>query len=73
MKLLAKANPNRHGWIRLLKDEDDNFFVTTPDDEDGTEFDGNETAARQFYADEVKAYSDKPNWEVQAEYDQFWK
>lgn len=74
-KILAKYNPNRHGYVKLQQcDEGDDvvYFVTTPDDEDGAEFDGDLAAARAYYDEQVTEYAATPNWEAQAEYDERW-
>jgi hypothetical protein len=70
MKTVSRVNPNRHGFIELLQDEDGNFYVTTPDDDDGEMFCANEeAAARARYDAEVEHYATTPNWELQAAYD----
>ena len=71
---VAKCNPNRHGWVKLLRyDTEDGafFYVVTPHDEDGAEF-NDEADARKCYAEEVAGYAKEPNWEAQAEYDAEW-
>lgn len=68
---LSKCNPNRHGWVKLLRyDTEDGafYYVVTPHDEDGAEFQ-DEADARACYAAEVAAYASAPNWQAQAEYD----
>lgn len=74
--VLEKANPNRHGWVKLVRygheAEDFTFVVVTPEDEDGAEFDGNEALARQHYEAEVARLAATPNWQAQAEYDAEW-
>jgi hypothetical protein len=69
--VLKRANPNLHGWIELIEDTNLGcFFVTTPDDEDGAEFDGDKAGAHAYFEEEVKRYSELPNWELQARYDE---
>lgn len=74
--VLEKANPNQHGWVKLIRyglaPEEYTYFVVTPWDEDGAEFDGNEATARGYYTEEVARLAKEPNWEAQAAYDAEW-
>ena len=74
--VLEKANPNRHGWVKLIRyghdASDFDYRVVTPWDEDGAEFDGNEALAREHYTEEVARLAETPNHEAQAAYDAEW-
>jgi hypothetical protein len=74
LTLVEKANPNRHGWVKLLKDESDledvRWYVKEPDMDDCVEFDGHEDKARKYYKELVEELQNEPNWAAQAEYDE---
>lgn len=81
--VIAKANPNRHGRIELLRFTDTGFETeaehehvfavrTIGDDRgDETEFD-TEEEARAYFDAEVAHWAKEPNWEAQAAYDAEW-
>lgn len=78
---LAKAYPNAHGWLKLIRYIDTAYetgaeyetiwVVVEPHDErddDGAEFDA-EAEARTFYDERLAFWLKEPNWEAQARYD----
>lgn len=75
-KVLRKANPNRHGWVKLLgyvnsANEVEVYFVITPDDEDGYEIHDFDAATTE-YERVINYLAQLPNWEAQDEYDSVW-
>ena len=70
MKVISKANPNHHGWIKLI-DYGDCWCVTTPADAEGIDY-LSEAEARTAYNAEVAYYAKLPNHKLQAEYDEIW-
>lgn len=76
---LAKANPNGHGLLRLVRftDEDGSisYYVREPnsqDQDDTVDFDDDLTGAEAYYAERLTFWSKEPNWEAQAAYDERW-
>jgi hypothetical protein len=67
LHLIERANPNRHGWVKLMS-EDGFFYVREPGVDDLIDFD-NLADAKAHYDACVKSLADTPNWEAQAEYD----
>ena len=75
--LIKKANPNRHGLVKLLLDHDTStYYILTPDHED---FDDDESyvfetlaEAELQFTEIVHCYANLPNWEAQADYDEQW-
>lgn len=68
---LKKCNPNHHGWLKLLKYSDTEFYVVGPDSDDEVPFD-NETEADRYYESQRYTLGKLPNMELQAEYDEVW-
>lgn len=75
--VVAKANPNRHGWVKLIRydecpdycDASTMWAVKEPDMEDDFEY-VKEEHARRHYDEVVARLSEEPNWEAQAAYDE---
>jgi hypothetical protein len=62
IRTLLRCNPNGHGTLALKHDvEAECYFVITPDDEDGAEFDGDLEAARDYYEEQRTQWSELPN------------
>lgn len=77
MRILDKANPNRHGTIFLVEYSYDDvghvWIVTEPGEPFycGQELDS-EADARKTFDALVAYYTALPNWDAQAEYDNTW-
>jgi hypothetical protein len=76
---LAKANPNHHGWLKLVHHVDqeweiDSYYVREPNSDgsadDVTDFDDDLAAAQAFYDQRLAFWMKEPNWVAQAAYDE---
>jgi hypothetical protein len=72
-KIIQRANPNRHGEVRLIEDEGW-FYLSVPGQRgcDAIELGEELAPARKAFDEEVGRMSAQPNWEAQARYDAEW-
>lgn len=73
VEVLENANPNRNGWIVLVKYKNE-FFTAFEDDPEFEPMEAGpykaEADARTVYEQWREEQGDTPNWDAQAEYDQ---
>lgn len=72
-RTIERSRPNGHHLELGVYNEADPecrcFVVKEDDDRDGVEFDGNEAAARNYYAEAKAELAKTPNWAMQEAYD----
>lgn len=79
--VLAKANPNLHGWLKLVEERFEynmdltvhtGWYVREPSSQDSGDVVEFETlaAAQVYYYERLAFWQAEPNWAAQAAYDE---